>query len=292
MRSARTVGIFLAALPLVAGLKPPQLPLPLQSATPVALKSPMPLVKALRGGGGVSVPRRPLSVLLPSIAAFILASSPASAAAAAANQVNCVGPAAAFFSNIRTPAALVAGAALGNLWVQIGPTTKDPKLAKRYQTIYSILMINAVILEFSTVCYATATDVRLMSGGYSSPMASSTLEFLQRELELPFVACRLHFLLGIVSFLASLAVRAVATLPGNTGIAAAMLLFGGISSTFCMISVGINGFVGLVLRYCQLWLAKNIVTIPGVLTLAFMATAVFHLAKESPADIEADKKKA
>jgi len=228
----------------------------------------MPLVKPLCRRAG-RVPKH-VKVLLASLAALMLA-SPVSG-----KDISCVAAASGFFSNIRTPAALVAGAALGNVWVQIPDQSKN----KRLQTMYSILMMLAVILEFSTVFCATASDVRIMSGLYSSPMAKSTVAFLKREMELPFVAVRLNFMMGIVCFMMSLAVRALATLPGNTGKAAALLLIGAVGSMFCMINMTFVQFLAMLGRYIELWIADSAFTVPGALTIICICGATFYMVRD------------
>ena len=103
-------------------------------------------------------------LLLPSPAAATALSAGAHAAPAL---VNCVGSAAGFFGNVRTPAALLAGAALGNLWISV----KSEGASESQSNLYTLLIALTVALQFGCVFVATAAGVQVCTFIYlSSPM--------------------------------------------------------------------------------------------------------------------------
>jgi hypothetical protein len=114
-----------------------------------------------------------------------------------------------FFNNIRTPAALIGGAALANAFA----LSKLPN-DERFDTwqwrlasqAYVMMMLLAFGLEFMTIFMATAVGVRLMAGGYN-PTARSAVEMLVREFELEYVTIRCQFFTGVLSFLIAQSIR-------------------------------------------------------------------------------------
>ena len=106
----------------------------------------------------------------------MLVASPAAAAAPAA-LTNCVGPATGFFGNVRTPAALLTGAALGMLWTQV-----DSKRGRWVPLLFAVLVVVTIACEMSVVFISTSTAVRLSAGGFD-PMATDAIAFLIRELK-------------------------------------------------------------------------------------------------------------
>ena len=75
------------------------------------------------------------------------------------------------------------------------------------QSVYTLLVAITLVLEAICVLVSTAQAVRLMAGGFN-PMGSDAVTFLIREFELPYIVVRLCFFTGLLSFMASLALRA------------------------------------------------------------------------------------
>ena len=141
-------------------------------ASSAAMARSMPVLK-FRGG------------VLPA-AAIILSATPAQAAKGAAELVNCVGGANGFFGNVRVPAALLAGAALGQLW-----SAPDSKRGPWVKPAFTLAVAMTVLCEFLVILISTAASTHLMTGAFN-PMATSTMAFMMREMELHFVACRFN----------------------------------------------------------------------------------------------------
>jgi len=118
--------------------------------------------------------------------------------------VNCVGTAGGFFNNMRTPAALLSGFTLGNMWAGFGnESTRHPKL----QGLYSFFMAITAVLELSVVFMATASSSQLLDP-QNDPMAVDCFTFLMRDYEFSYLACRVFFVTGIMTTLLSVAIRA------------------------------------------------------------------------------------
>ena len=112
-------------------------------------------------------------------AAALLLATPAAAADATPSVplINCAGPASGFFGNVRVPAALLAGASLGQLF-----GSPDKSRGKWVPKVYTMLIAFTVMAEIFVVFVSTATGTRLVGGGFD-PMAADALEFLIREFE-------------------------------------------------------------------------------------------------------------
>ncbi len=184
---------------------------------------------------------------------------------------NCAAGASAFFGNVRIPAALLTGAAIGQLW-----TNLDDKRGKRVPAIFNILVALSVTCEMSVVFFSTAISTKMMGSAFD-PMASSALALLIREFELPFVACRVHFFVGLLSFVGALALRAWTAFPGALGDGIALLM---LSSAFIMNSVFSYtvdnysfGLLGLMWRYAQLFALQVAFTPSGLAAMATLLAA-------------------
>lgn len=179
-RLVRLVGLAAAA---AAALPPP----------PARRDAPLPLL--LRGGTALG------PMLMATPAAAVTGGVPLP------KLVNCVGGAASFFANVRLPAALLAGASIGQLFVKV-----EDRRGKWVQMAFTISMIVTTMLELSVVFVSTASGTRLLAGGFD-PMAYDALAFLVREFELPFTLCRAFFFTGLKIFVAALGLRIWATIP-------------------------------------------------------------------------------
>jgi len=231
--------------------------------------------------------RRPLLLRGGAMLAPLLAANPAMAADAAA-LVNCVGPAGGFFGNVRVPAALLAGATLGQAFAK-----PDESRGKWLPTAFSLLMITSLIMEVMVVFASTATATRLLGGGFD-PMATNAIAFLTREFEMPFVFCRFTFFAGLLAFLAGLCLRVWAAVPGPFGSAVAVVIAGNslmmleyFNSTVISYRFGI---VGLGVRLGQLmFLNAGPLGLLGMVTsLMGTAFAVVEVLKQMAAGRKVD----
>ena len=114
-----------------------------------------------------------------------------------------------FFNNLRTPAALIGGAALANAFAmaKLPDDKRFDSWGWRFASkTYTMLMLFAFGLEFMTVFMATAAGVRVTGGGYN-PMADTPVALLVREFELEYVTIRSQFFTGVLSFLLAQAIR-------------------------------------------------------------------------------------
>jgi len=213
--------------------------------------------------------------------AALLFATPAAAAGATPfiPLINCVGAASGFFGNVRVPAALLAGASLGQLFA-----TPDKSRGKWLPALFSMLIAFTVMAEIFVVFVSTATATRLMGGGFD-PMATDGFAFLLREFEPSFVACRVGFFTGLLSFLSALALRAWAAFPGTLGSAIAC---GMTAVMFQMIAffnstvIGYRfGLVGLVWRFITIYLtsALNGASIMSFASLAAAGTTIYLTVK-------------
>lgn len=215
-----------------------------------------------------------------SAASLLLATAGADAAAAASpsyHLTNCAAGAAAFFGNVRIPAALLTGAAIGQLWTNVD----DKRGGKKVPVIFTCLVAASVACELLVVFISTAISTKMMGSAFD-PMATSPLALLMREFELPFIACRVHFFMGLLSFVGALGLRAWATFPGHLGNGLAMLMLSAILLMNQIFNYTVDNFqfglLGLIARYMQLF-AEQVVFTPlgGSATAALCAAGYFFV---------------
>ena len=151
--------------------------------------------------------RRPAIKLLSlrggSVLGPLLLATPVGAAGMGPTQfpkmIDCVGAASGFFGNVRVPAALLTGAALGQLF-----SKPDDSRGKWVKDLFAVMMAITAMMEMvsrlqtaaliphvltrfslrhcfqSVVFVSTATATRLMGGGFD-PIATDAISFLIRE---------------------------------------------------------------------------------------------------------------
>jgi hypothetical protein len=212
--------------------------------------------------------------------AFLLLSSATPAAAAGtASLVNCVAGANGFFANVRVPAALLAGAALGQLWAAPVVSEQRPQWLR---PLFSMLVAMTVACEMLVVLISTAAVTQLMNVGAFNPLATDTMHFLIREMELHFVSCRLNFFVGLLCFVGSLGVRGWATVEGRLGsglalffAATALHFVAYFNTTIVHYSLGV---VGLACRWLTLVLPALASSAVGALSLVAYAGAIGYCA--------------
>mmetsp|Transcript_86789 Transcript_86789/g.136926 ORF Transcript_86789/g.136926 Transcript_86789/m.136926 type:complete len:354 (-) Transcript_86789:160-1221(-) len=128
----------------------------------------------------------------------------APAIAEASVGTNQLGAAVGFFTNLRVPATLLTGTALGALFIDL-KDHNGPKF-QYLRTLYQLFAACTIALELSCVFMSTTMGVRLLAGGFD-PVATSAVTFLRREFEFEYIACRLAFFTGILSFLSLIGLR-------------------------------------------------------------------------------------
>ena len=112
---------------------------------------------------------------------------------------------ASFFTNMRTPAALLAAGALKDAFVMQGDAKGDHRW-RLLVSAYAFLMVVSFGMEMSTVFKCTVSSTRLLGGGYD-PMAESVVAMLTREFEWEYVSVRMQFVTGVLAFLFAQSLR-------------------------------------------------------------------------------------
>ncbi|GAB5359864.1 hypothetical protein AAMO2058_000578700 [Amorphochlora amoebiformis] len=180
---------------------------------------------------------------------------------------NCVDGALGFFNNLRTPAALVAGAALIQLYANFGDgavesqADRDEKvLYRRVKVAFTALMLLTIGFQFAVIFMTTVSSVRLLDGGFD-PMGRDTVEFLLREFEFPYCAIRFEFLTGLAAFTLALALKSWATFRSIPMLAkgSALLLVAVASEMFAYFDwalVHFKGYLHLARKVFSLYFIK------------------------------------
>ena len=132
--------------------------------------------------------------------------------AASPQLIHCSETAIKFFTDIRTPAALIAGSALGAFFIMVN-RVKDKEQRKskiRFSVIfiYHVLSLLALCLSLNTIVVATAASNSLLVGEYN-PLAVSVYEFLKREFLYEYILIKWCFSISIICFLQAVACRAL-----------------------------------------------------------------------------------
>lgn len=114
----------------------------------------------------------------------------------------------AFFNNMRTPAALIAGAALSNAFAlqALKEDQYNTKMWKRLRTLYVVLMTTTFALELLSILLATSASNRALGGGFN-PMAESCIAMISREFPDKLVAVQFNFFTGMLSFIVAQSIR-------------------------------------------------------------------------------------
>lgn len=142
--------------------------------------------------------------------------------------------AAGVLGNVRIPAALIGGAGIAQLFAQINAadSTDSPRKKSMLQSTYTKLVAFTICCELTTVFVSTSTSVRLMAGGFN-PMATTAVDLLVREFELNYLAVRMCFFSGLISFVSAFAVRAYAQIEDRDLERAVAFAFAGTVITMC-----------------------------------------------------------
>ena len=203
------------------------------------------------------------------------------------NNINCVNNAAAFFNNVRTPAALLVIPALNALWVDLRSTTSRTKHPVA-QTLYTLSAMVTVLLELVCVFVSTVAGTRLMAGGFD-PMSSDAVTLLVREFELPYLTTHLSFVFGLVSFMSSISLRVWIQMGDNMspkmGRALTLLTLTFVSNMILYFHQSINrfhlGLPGLLMRFVVLYVHSfGLVGISSLVAVAVCLHLTFQVIME------------
>lgn len=123
-------------------------------------------------------------------------------------EMNVLGGVLAELANIRTPAALLGGAALGTMFLPVQPG-RNPRL----HLIYTALSTSAFSLQLVCVLCSTLTYTSAASRG--TAMATSAVAYLSENMQFEFYVIRASFIYGLFSFLGALMVRGWMTYPAK-----------------------------------------------------------------------------
>lgn len=118
------------------------------------------------------------------------------------------GNAVAFFNNMRTPAALLAGAALSNAFAlqNLKEEQFNTRSWKRLRTAYVVLMTFTFAMELLSILLATSASNRALGGGFN-PMAESCVAMILREFPEAAIEVQFNFITGMVSFVVAQSIR-------------------------------------------------------------------------------------
>uniref|UniRef100_A0A7S0Q2C8 EF-hand domain-containing protein n=1 Tax=Coccolithus braarudii TaxID=221442 RepID=A0A7S0Q2C8_9EUKA len=132
---------------------------------------------------------------------------------------------ATFFNNMRTPAALLAAAAVKDAFA-FSMVAEDVRGKRGWKVLrygYVLLMICTFCLEISCIFIATNVGVQLSQGG-DRMRAISMVALLTREFEYEYVAVRFQFVTGLLAFVCAFALRVRYTLRKLHELSLAMML--------------------------------------------------------------------
>lgn len=219
--------------------------------------------------------------------------APALAASTAPVLANHAAAGAAFFNNMRTPAALLAAGALKDAFVLQGRDQGkyDKRGWKMLIRAYAILMVFSFGLELSCVFKCTGSGTRLLGGGFD-PMGESVIAMLVREFEWEYVSVRAQFVTGMLCFIMAQALRVFKELAEHVYLARATMAFllfatAEMLSFFNSHLVFYGGYTQLIKRYFHLafhtafpWVATKgaPIRIGPILAVLALATSMFYCA--------------
>ena len=129
---------------------------------------------------------------------------------AASEMKDFSGEASNLFNNIRTPAALVAGATFGAAFA-LQPTSGEAMAIGLCKRIYLLISVGAVSAELIAVLVSSITLGRLGSEGRRSSASGSVVDYLREHYELEYVATQFNFQVGLLGLCAMLGIRAWVT---------------------------------------------------------------------------------
>ena len=200
------------------------------------------------------------------------------AAGAAPALIDCAAAAGNFFNQIRVNASLLAGAALGALWVDVGQHAgcKKSQLCQRF---YSLLCVLTVCSELICIFVATSSAVRILHGRMD-PLAPDTVTWLVREMELPYVTARVCFFQGLLTLIGALCLHAWAKFSKYSArlAHACMLLWAALAATLVgymnLTTAPYANIAAMFGRFVYLFVVSLGQTVSGVVAIVSILGAV------------------
>jgi len=112
----------------------------------------------------------------------------------------------ALFTNLRTPAALVAGATFGGAFgLPLSPADDlVVGIAKRLHVVVAVLSLGAELL---VMIASTVALQGMSSAAHRMVPASTAADYIEANFELEWVACQVNFLFGVLGLTAMVALR-------------------------------------------------------------------------------------
>jgi len=117
------------------------------------------------------------------------------------------GEASGIFNNIRTPAALLAGASFGAAFA-LQPVSGEAMAMGLCKRVYLLISVSAVSAELIAVLVSSITLGRLGTEGKRSASSGSVVDYLREHYELEFLATQFNFQIGLLGLCAMVGIRA------------------------------------------------------------------------------------
>ena len=184
------------------------------------------------------------------------------------------------FGNIISPAAMLTGG-LVPLGFLAEPPPGDKPWQKKIRCIYFLLSVLSLANELMAIMYATVASNKLTET-VTAP-AESVFALIKRDYELPWVATNVHFMFGLIGFIAMIMVRALTIYPKSLNSAAAGLAGAAALAMCSVLNVGVSegdghgdalggNMLSLVARYVVL-LVKQLRAKKGIIATASIVLA-------------------
>ena len=116
------------------------------------------------------------------------------------------------FSDIRTPASLIAGITYAEIFA-LGSAYKadGPSYNRSLVRLYEMFAIVSLATALATVVISTGAISKTLTG-FQDPFATSAMELLGREMEREYLGCSWSFAVSLITFLEAATIRIFAEL--------------------------------------------------------------------------------
>jgi len=156
------------------------------------------------------------------------------------------------------------------------PIPDDTPLKKKLGCLYNIISVLSLSSELLCIIYATIASNKLVETAVLP--AKSVFELIQRDYELSWIATNVHFMAGLMGFLAMVALRAYTLFPSRLNKAAAGTAGAFLLAMISVVNKGVSrgdgrghvfasSIISLNLRYGVL-LVKQLQQSGGILAMA------------------------
>jgi hypothetical protein len=161
------------------------------------------------GEDAVTTKKKPLKVVRAAAVAAAVFTPAASMAQGAAQLVDYSKEGISIFNNMRTPAALVAGACL-SLAFAVPTSDKDTKRIRFWKRVNVLMGFASITSQLIAVIFSTNAINRLTEhAGTAETMATGVADLLTKDLFVQFwLGVYIHFIIGILGMLGMVAFRA------------------------------------------------------------------------------------